>query len=132
MEIIDQKIREFTDLLEQMREQQNKLLSGDINGDEKSIFYSNAEKAQNLVKSIKKEFQGKNSIEYQQKLKQIEPYFSSADILIDTMKQQFKEIEEQNEALGKIENQVEPPKEIPAKKVEPLPKNKKKCLIMQI
>ena len=129
MEIIDQKVREFTDLLKQIREQQNKLLSGDINEEEKSLFYSNAEKAQNLIKNIKKEFEGKNSIEYEQKLKQIEPYFASADLVIDTMKQQFKEIDEQNKVFAQIESQVEQSKETPPKIVEP-PKKKKKCLIM--
>ena len=63
MEIIDQKTNELNSLLKQMGDQQKNLLTGEINEKEKSIFYSNAEKAKNLIKSIKKDLEGKNTIE---------------------------------------------------------------------
>lgn len=137
MKIIDQKIQELTNLLKQIGDQQNNLLNGGQNKEErekeKKLFSSNAEKVRNLIKSIRKEFDGKTIFEYEEKLKQIDPQLKTAELMIDTMESQFIDINEQSKVLEQIENEVIEAKEKPEKKENPViehPKKKKKCLIM--
>lgn len=137
MKIIDQKLGELANLLKQIGDQQNNLLNGGQNKEErekeKKLFSSNAEKVRNLIKSIRKEFDGKTIFEYEEKLKQIDPQLKTAELMIDTMESQFIDINEQSKVLEQIENEVIEAKEKPEKKENPViehPKKKKKCLIM--